>query len=129
MSFNCLKATVEVVSPAIVHKVVVVMMLRQVYNADYMKHGVGHVLLMATAERECGRDGAKDINLVNDYPWCRRWSMEQTRYHRFHLLRKRPWPLLTTGWPYLARAVVRRVPGLKAFLQKRKPAWIENADD
>jgi hypothetical protein len=32
----------------------------------------------------------------------------------------RPWPLLTTGWPYVARAVVRRVPGLTAFLQKRR---------
>ncbi len=94
------------------------MMLRQVHGERYRKYGVGNVLLMAAAERECQREGAHDINLVNDYPWCRRWGMERTRYGRFHLLRKRPWPLLTTGWPYLARAGVRRVPGLKAFLQK-----------
>ena len=96
------------------------MMLRQVYNEAYRKHGVGNVLLMAAAERECERGDTHDINLVNDYPWCRRWGMERTRYHRFHLLRTRPWPLLTTGWPYLARAIVRRVPGLKAFLQRRR---------
>ncbi len=94
------------------------MLLRHAYDDELKRFGAGNLLLRAAIEREFRRGGGSEINLVTDYPWCRRWRMKLSGYHRLRLCPHGPLPWLGGVLPIRLRKLARRVPGLRA-LKKR----------
>ena len=89
------------------------MLLRQAFENELAKYGVGNLLLRQAVEREHERGPGGEINLVTDYPWCRRWRMARTGYDHVVLARRRPWPWLRRILPVRLRQWARSTPGVR----------------
>ena len=96
------------------------MLLRQGFENELARYGVGNLLLRRAVEREHARGPGGEINLVTDYPWCRRWRMKLTRYDRVVLAPRRPLPYLTRILPLRLKPLVRRVPGVERLARWRR---------
>lgn len=93
------------------------MLLRQGFDHELSKFGVGNLLLRAAIEREHGRRTAGEMNLVTDYAWCRRWRTELKRYDHVLLVRRHSMAWLRRALPVHVRQLARRTPGAHRVLR------------
>ncbi len=94
------------------------MLLRHAYDDELKRFGAGNLLLRAAVEREFERGAGSEINLVTDYPWCRRWRMDLSPYDRVRLCPHGPLPWLSGVLPLRLRRVAKRIPGLRALKRR-----------
>lgn len=93
------------------------MLLRQGFEHELGKYGVGNLLLRAAIEREHERRTDGEMNLVTDYGWCRRWRTILSGYDHVVLSRRRPIPWLRWALPVRLRQLARRTPGVPRALE------------
>jgi len=94
------------------------MLLRQGFDAGLSKYAPGNLLLRRAVEREFERFPGGEINLVTDYPWCRRWRMALTPYHHVALAPRRLLPALRRVLPVRLRQLARKTPGVRRLARR-----------
>lgn len=102
------------------------MLLRQGLDQDLARYGPGNHLIRAMVEREFER-GGREVNLVTDYPWCRRWRMRLVPYEKVVILPRGPLPWLVAGLPMKARNLGRVTPGVRRavrWLRERREGTV-----
>jgi hypothetical protein len=96
-------------------------LVKLAYEESLSQYSPGHVLLRHALEREHASGACDDLNFMNVWPWCSRWRMETDWYHRVVLQPRRLLPWVLGVLPARARAVARRIPGLRRLAARLRP--------
>lgn len=103
-------------------------LIKIAYDEAFARLGPGNLLFDRVVEREFEARTVDEINCMTDMPWHRNWELSRSDYADISLYPRRAFPLVAGVLPARAKAALKRVPLVRAFLDRRHRVRPPGAD-